>query len=105
MGPLERHESCSVFFSEKIGNVTHLRSKLRTFVMSKILYDRSCGYSEAVRVDSEDYFSQEWSQTLSDLREHQNSMLVDLSGTDRVLYILACVFYAVTHITRFGKAV
>ena len=49
-------------------------------------------YSVAVRVDLEDFFCQEWLQTLSGLREHRNSMLVNLSGTDNVICILAYSF-------------
>ena len=62
--------------------------------------------SVAVRVDLEDYFSQKWSQTLSGLHEHRNCMLLDLSGTDSVLCILADGFLiVVTCIAWFGKAV
>ena len=46
----------------------------------------------AVRVDLEDYLSQKWWQTLSGLPEHQNSMLVNLLGTDSILCKLAYVF-------------
>ena len=44
-----------LFFSEKIAKVTHLHSNLLTWVVPKILLDRSCGYSGAVRIDLEDY--------------------------------------------------
>ena len=60
--------------------------------MAKILWDHSCGYSAAVRVHLEDYFAQEWSQTMSGLHINQNCMLVDLLETDSVLGILADSF-------------
>ena len=87
-GSLGRCKSCPVF-SEKIANVTHLRSNLSTCVVPKILWKRSCGYSAAVRVDLEDYFGQKWSQTMSGLHKNRKCMLVDLSGTDSILGILA----------------
>ena len=77
MGSQERFKPCPVL-SEKIWNVTHLRSKLLTCVVSKILQDRSCGYSLAVRVDLEDKFSDERLQNLLGLRKHQNSMLAEI---------------------------
>ena len=48
----------SRFFKNKIANVAHLRSNLHTCVVPKVLWDRSCGYSGAVRIDLEDYFGQ-----------------------------------------------
>ena len=53
-------------------------SSIDTCVVSENDLRSFCGYSVAVKVDLEDYFSQEWSQTLSGPHEHQNSMLVDL---------------------------
>ena len=49
----------------------------------KILWDRSCGYSGAVRIDLEDYFGQKWSQI------NRNCMLMDLSETDSVISIFS----------------
>ena len=54
-------------FLAKIANVTHLRINLHTCVVPKILWDRSCGYSGAVRIDSKGYFGQIWYQTMSGL--------------------------------------
>ena len=82
-------------FSEKTANVTHLRNSLRTCVVPKNLWDRSCGYGGAVRIDLEDYFGQKWSQTMSGLHINWNCMLVDLSETNSVIgifsrYVLSC---------------
>ena len=60
--------------------------------MPKILLDRYCRYSAAVRVDLEDYFCQQWSQTMSGLHINRNCMLVDLLETDSVLGIFSRQF-------------
>ena len=86
-GSLGRHKS-RPFFSGKKANVTHLRSNLRTCMVRYILWDRSCSYRAAVRVDLEDYFGQKWLQTLSGLHKNQNCMLVDLSRINSVLTAL-----------------
>ena len=93
-------------FSEKIETVTHLLSNPGTFVVCKNPKGSSCGCILAFWVYLEDYFSQEWSQTLPSLREHRKNMLVDLLWTSSVLCILTYGFLIVlSHIARFGDAV
>ena len=70
------------FFGENSYNVTHLRINLRTCIVPKIFWDRSCGYNRAVRIDLEDYFCQKLSQTMLGLRINRNCILVDLPETD-----------------------
>ena len=62
---------------------------LRNYEVLKILWDRSCAYGAAVRVDLEDYFGQKLSQTMPGLHINQNCMLVYLSETDSVLGIFS----------------
>ena len=79
-------------FLEKIANITHIRSNLRTCIVPKYPLGPFLRLCVAVRVDLEDYFGQKWSQTMSGLHKNRNCMLVDLSGTDSVLGILADSF-------------
>ena len=55
----------------------------------KILWDCSCGYSGAVRIDLKDYFGQKCSQTMSGPHINLNCMLVDLSETDSIISIFS----------------
>ena len=72
--------------------------------MPKILLDRSCGYSGAVRIDLEDYFGQKWLQTMSGLHITEIACWWILSETDSVIGILADRFQVdVTYIAWFGK--
>ena len=57
----------SRFLFAKIAIVTHLRINLGTCECLKIFWDRSCGYSKAVRMDSKGYFGQRWLQAMSGL--------------------------------------
>ena len=89
-----------------IANVTHLPTNLRTCEVPKILWDRSLGYSGAVRIDSKNYFGQMWLQTMSGLHINRNCMLVDLSEIESVIDILADRFlFVVTYIAWFGKTI
>ena len=72
-----------------------LRTYLAIYTLAwclKILWDRSCGYSGAVRIDLEDYFDQKWSQTMSGLHINSNCMLVDLPETDSGIDMFATKF-------------